>query len=142
MADLDTSSGLLHWVNAGHPFPLLLRGGKVVKALETDPRPPLGLGHLVSDLPVEVGQEQLEPGDMVLLYTDGVVEARSPEGEFFGVERLGELVRTQLAGGLAAPETMRRVVRELLTHHSGQLTDDATLLMLEWRRLSATPAGS
>jgi hypothetical protein len=140
MADLDTSSGLLHWVNAGHPFPLLLRGGKVVKALETDPRPPLGLGHLVSDLPVEVGQEQLEPGDMVLLYTDGVVEALSPEGEFFGVERLGELVRTQLAGGLAAPETMRRVVRELLTHHSGQLTDDATLLMLEWRRPVEPPA--
>lgn len=142
MAELDTDTGRLRWVNAGHPFPLLLRGGRVVKALETEPRPPLGLGHLVEGEPVEVGQEQLEPGDMVLLYTDGVVEARSPEGDFFGVERLGELVQTQLAGGLDAPETMRRVVRELLTHHAGQLTDDATLLMLEWRRLSATPAGS
>ena len=134
MADLDTDTGRLSWVNAGHPFPLLLRAGRVVKALETEPRPPLGLGHLVADSPVDVGMEQLEPGDMVLLYTDGVVEARSPAGEFFGVERLGELVCTQLAGGLSAPETMRRVVRELLTHHDGQLTDDATLLLLEWRR--------
>ena len=134
MVDLDTETGHLAWVNAGHPFPLLLRGGRVVKALATEPRPPLGLGHLAAGTPVDVGVEQLEPGDMVLLYTDGVVEARSPSGEFFGVERLAELVCTQLAGGLSAPETMRRVVRELLTHHDGQLTDDATLLVLEWRR--------
>ncbi len=134
MADLDTDTGLLRWVNAGHPPPLLLRGGKLIKVLETDPRPPLGLGHLLADEGLPIGQEQLEPGDMVLLYTDGVVEARSPAGEFFGVERLAELVRIQLAGGLDAPETMRRVVRELLTHHADQLTDDATLLMLEWRR--------
>lgn len=134
MADLNTDTGLLRWVNAGHPFPLLLRQGRVIKALETEPRPPLGLGHLVAGDPVEVGEEQLEPGDMVLLFTDGVVEARSPSGEFFGVDRLGELVRTQLAGGLDAPETMRRVVRELLSHHCDELTDDATLLMLEWRK--------
>jgi serine phosphatase RsbU (regulator of sigma subunit) len=134
MADLDTDTGRLRWINAGHPFPLLLRGGKLIKTLETEPRPPLGLGHLVADDSPHVGEEQLEPGDMVLLYTDGVVEARSPDGEFFGVDRLAELVQVQLAGGLDAPETMRRVVRELLLHHSDQLTDDATLLMLEWRR--------
>lgn len=138
MADLDTDSGKLQWVNAGHPAPLLLRDGKVIKALETEHRPPLGLGYLLSgDEDVSVGEEQLEPGDTVLLYTDGVVEARSPDGEFFGVDRLAELVRIQLAGGLDASETMRRVVRELLQHHAGQLTDDATLLMLEWRRPDA-----
>jgi serine phosphatase RsbU (regulator of sigma subunit) len=139
LVDLDTESGLLTWANAGHPFPLLLRGGKVIKTLETEPRPPLGLGELVAE-PHVVGQEQLEPGDIVLLYTDGVVEARSPDGEFFGVDRLADLVRTQLAGGLSAPETMRRAVRELLAHHQDQLTDDATLLMLEWRRPPAPVA--
>ncbi|MCU1592896.1 MAG: protein serine/threonine phosphatase [Frankiales bacterium] len=137
MADLNTDSGQLTWVNAGHPCPVLLRGGKVIKTLETSPRPPLGLGHLLENDPVDIGHEQLEPGDMVLLYTDGVVEARSPDGEFFGIDRLSDLVSTQLAGGLDAPETMRRVVRELLQHHDGQLTDDATLLMLEWRRPDA-----
>lgn len=133
IADLDTTSGMLRWVNAGHPFPLLMRDGRVIKVLETEPWSPLGLGYLQAGRAVELGEEQLEPGDMVLLYTDGVVEARSPEGEFFGVERLADLVRTQLAGGLSAPETMRRVVRELLSHHADQLTDDATLLMVQWR---------
>ncbi len=135
LADLDTRTGLLQWVNAGHPAPMLIRSGKLVRHLETLPRPPIGLGYLQPDLPLEVGVEQLEPGDLVLLYTDGVVEARSPDGEFFGVERLHELVARHLAGGLAPPETMRRVVRELLDHHQGQLTDDATLLLLEWRNI-------
>ncbi|HUR51556.1 MAG TPA: PP2C family protein-serine/threonine phosphatase [Mycobacteriales bacterium] len=137
VAELDTKTGALSWVNAGHPFPLLLRGGKVVKALEAEPRPPLGLGELLPGHEAVLGHEQLEPGDIVLLYTDGVVEARSPDGAFFGIDRLADLIRTQLAGGLSAPETMRRVVRDLLAHHEGQLTDDATLLMLQWRRLEA-----
>jgi serine phosphatase RsbU (regulator of sigma subunit) len=141
LADLDTRTGLLQWVNAGHPAPLLIRGGKLIRKLETEPQPPLGLGHLLPDQPLEPAQEQLEPADLVLLYTDGVVEARSPDGEFFGVERLAELVVRHLAGGLTAPETMRRVVGELLTHHGGQLTDDATLLMLEWRSTRTAQPG-
>jgi serine phosphatase RsbU (regulator of sigma subunit) len=139
LAELDSRTGSLRWVNAGHPAPLLLRGGRVVRALETDARPPLGLGDLLGGPVPEPAVEQLEPGDIVLLYTDGVTEARSPSGEFFGVERLGDLVIRHLAGGLAAPETLRRVVRELLAHHDDQLTDDATLLMLEWRSATAAP---
>ena len=132
LARLDTDTGRFDWVNAGHPEPLLLRGGRMVRALTVEPRPPLGLGHLVKT-DVSVGTEQLEPGDCVLFYTDGVVEARAPNGEFFGVERLTDLVIRHLAGGLPAPETMRRVVRQLLDHQQDQLSDDATLLLLEWR---------
>ncbi len=76
--------------------------------------------------------EHLQPGDRVLFYTDGVVEARSPAGDFFGVEALVDLLTRNL-GGLPTPETMRRVVRTLLTHQQGQLDDDATLLLPEWR---------
>ncbi len=72
------------------------------------------------------------PSDRVLLYTDGVTEARSPDGDFFGPERLADLISRNLAGGLPTPETMRRVVRALLTHQQGQLSDDATMLLLEW----------
>lgn len=133
LAELDTVSGAFSWVNAGHPEPLLIRGGRLVKTLSAPPRPPLGLGYLLDTDAATVGTEQLEPGDQVLLYTDGVVEARSPDGEFFGAERLAELVVRHLAGGLPAPETVRRVVRELLAHHQDELTDDASMLLLGWR---------
>ena len=138
LAELDTQTGSFRWMNAGHPPPLLIRGGQLVRTLETESRPPLGLGDLL-DAPLDPEVEQLEPGDLILLYTDGVTEARSPTGEFFGVERLADLVIRHLAGGLAAPETLRRVVRELLAHHGDQLTDDATLLMLEWRSETTAP---
>ena len=76
--------------------------------------------------------EQLEPGDRLLLYTDGVTDIQSPAGEFFGVERLTDLLSANLVAGLPAAETMRRLVRALLEHQQGQLRDDATLLALEW----------
>ena len=137
LAQLDTDTGRLEWVSAGHPEPLLMRAGKLVKSLHVDPAPPLGLGHAADpDGPVEpvtIGSEQLEPGDRVLFYTDGVTEARSPDGEFFGPDRLVDLISRNLAGGLPTPETMRRVVRALLAHQQGQLSDDATMLLLEWR---------
>jgi serine phosphatase RsbU (regulator of sigma subunit) len=105
-----------------------------VKPLDLDPALPFGLGDLGPDAPwpLVVGRESLEPGDQILLYTDGVVEARSPEGAFFGVQRLTDLLARNLASGLPTPETMRRVVRSLLRHQQGQLTDDATLLLAEW----------
>jgi hypothetical protein len=133
LLELDTDTGRLEWANAGHPEPLLIRAGKLIKSLHADPRTPLGLGDLMPSDVVSIGFEQLEPGDQLLLYTDGVVEARSPDGEFFGVERLADLVIRHLAGGLSAPETVRRVVQELLEHQQDQLTDDASLLLLEWR---------
>ncbi len=137
LAELQTDTGQLEWVSAGHPEPLLLREGRLVKSLQVDPALPLGLGHTADPAGpagvVEVGSEQLEPGDRVLFYTDGVTEARAPDGDFFGPERLVDLISRHLAGGLPAPETMRRVVRALLAHHQDQLSDDATILLLEWR---------
>ncbi|MEP6598293.1 MAG: PP2C family protein-serine/threonine phosphatase [Actinomycetota bacterium] len=136
IAELDTDTGLLSWVNAGHPDPLLLRDNKMVKSLHAAPWLPLGL-QITNRTPVTsqgaIGREQLQPGDRVLMYTDGVTEARSPDGEFFGEERLIDLMVRNLAAGLPSPETMRRAVRALLDHQQDRLTDDATLLLLEWR---------
>lgn len=132
LAELDTDSGALSWVNAGHPDPLLLREGRLVKELHVDPRLPIGLGGLADHEEPQLGSETLEPGDLVLFYSDGVVEARSPAGEFFGAERLVELVTRHLAAGLPPPETMRRVVRSLLDHQEGQLDDDASLLLVQY----------
>ena len=137
LAELDTATGHLSWVSAGHPPPLLLRRGRLVKTLDASPMLPLGLGigqHSgVSRETGHIGTEQLEPGDSVLLYTDGVVEARSPRGEMFGVNRLVDLITKNLASGLPAAETMRRAIRALLGHQSSALADDATLLLAQWR---------
>lgn len=133
LCELDTSSGVLTWISAGHYEPLLLRDGRLVRALAVEPILPLGLNRdLLRTSPVVVGDEHLQPGDMLLLYTDGVIEARSPGGEFFGQERLVDLVTRNLAAGLPAPETMRRVTHALLEHQAGDLDDDATLLLVEW----------
>ncbi len=134
VSELDTATGRFRWVNAGHPEPLLLRNGRLVKSLHVERRPPLGIDLRALDVPrvPEVGVEQLEPGDCLLLYTDGVVDARSPEGEFFGEERLADLIVGSLADRLPPPETMRRTVRALLAHQQGRLTDDASLMLLQW----------
>ena len=107
IAELELATGQLRWVSAGHPAPLLLRDGRLVKTLDVTPSPPLAL-QLAAGPPAE-GSESLEPGDMFLLYTDGLTEARRPGGELFTVERLGEFIEREAAGGRAAPETLRQL---------------------------------
>jgi len=130
---LDLATGRFNWISAGHLPPLLLRGGKVVKSLESEPGLPLGLG----DAAPTPSQETLQPGDRLLLFTDGVVEGRSPDGELFGVDRLIDLVRKVTASGYSAAEVMRRLRLEILSHQHGHLSDDATILLVEWRSSDA-----
>ena len=128
IARLDTGSGRLEWSCAGHPRPLLLRGRKVVAELSGDSVLPFGLG----DGAPEPGIEDLEPDDVVLLYTDGVTEARTPDGELFGLDRLADLLEREAASGRTAEELLRRLVQSVLDHQSGGLRDDATLLLVQW----------
>jgi hypothetical protein len=142
IAELDIATGRVCWVSAGHPAPLLLRGGRLIKALEIPPAPPLGL-RLASGPAIE-GCESLEPGDMLLLYTDGLTEARRPGGELFTAERLGEFIEREAASGRAAPETLRQLREAIIERGAGALYDDATAVLLEWRRgteRSLVPAG-
>ncbi|MDP9820331.1 serine/threonine protein phosphatase PrpC [Nocardioides massiliensis] len=133
LCELDTANGVLTTLSAGHYAPLLLRDGRLVRELAIEPLLPLGLhSELGRSHDAAVTVEQLQPGDLLLLYTDGVVEARSPDGAFFGQERLVDLVTRNLAADLPAPETLRRVIHALLEHQAGHLDDDATLLLVEW----------
>ena len=132
LAELDLDTGRLSWHLAGHPAPLLLRGHRVVKIRDAEPGLPFGLGH-VTDGARSSQVQSLEPGDRLLLYSDGVVEARDATGEFFGADRLGDLIVRQTVGGAPAPETMRRLMHAILDHQKGALQDDATTMLLEWR---------
>ncbi len=131
-AELDVRTGLLRWTSAGHPAPVVVRNGTTLNDLPQTPGLPLGLGLGAHGEGEAVAELSLEPGDRVLLYTDGVVEARSPEGEEFGVERLADLFVRESASGLLASEVLRRMVKAGLDFQGGRLRDDATLLLLEW----------
>lgn len=133
LADLNLRTGTLHYVLAGHPPPVLLRGGRMIRTLQAVPRLPLGLRPPSETNAITgVGIEHLEPGDRLLLYTDGVTEARDPEGALFGLDRLIHLTECHEAAGLPAPETLRRITHALLDHQKGHLQDDATLMLLQW----------
>jgi hypothetical protein len=128
LGELDLASGKIGLTVAGHPEPLLVRGGRVVPSPGIVPCLPLGLG-VSGPRRTEI---TLEPGDRLLLFTDGIVEARSPDGGFFGERRLVDLLSREEASGRPAPETMRRLIRAVVAHQQGALQDDATLLFVEW----------
>jgi hypothetical protein len=136
LADLDLASGQLVWVNRGHHPPVLLRAGRRTTVLHCPPAHPMGtdLG-----LPVRPCREQLEPGDRLLLYTDGVTEARDAHGREFGLDRFTDFVIRHQADGLPVPETLRRLMTAVVDHHGGQLQDDATVVFCEWHGPARNP---
>ena len=127
VAELDRTTGALRYVNAGHPAPLLLRGGKIVRELGSGRRPLFGLAR-----PAEVATEHLEAGDWIVFYTDGLVEARDRQRRFFGLPRLIDIIERCAADGQNASETLRRVIHAALDHQGNVLQDDATLVVLQW----------
>jgi hypothetical protein len=130
LASVDLATGRVRYVNAGHPPPLVLRKDRVVATLDAGRRLPLGLGG-TGDA-VEPGEVELEPGDRLLAYSDGVVEAPARDGAPFGLERLTELASRHSADGLPAPETLRQMNHDVLAQYDGPPIDDATLLLVEW----------
>lgn len=127
-AQLDTATGVLSVVNAGHPRPLLIREG-TAHTLTFEPATPVG----TSLTDAEVGTLQLQPGDSILMHSDGVTEARAAGGDIFGTERLGDLTVRAVAAGETTAETVRRLIRSVIDHRGLDLEDDATLLMFTWQ---------
>jgi sigma-B regulation protein RsbU (phosphoserine phosphatase) len=125
LAIVDGRAGWLRYVNAGHVTPLLVRRGGGIERLESTGRP-LGLlpGGGYQERRLQVGQ-----GDVLFLFTDGVVDAEDASGEPFGAERVEELL-TKSADGNAAGLLAR--VEEALLRHRGasEASDDATIVAL------------
>jgi serine phosphatase RsbU (regulator of sigma subunit) len=137
-AQLDVTTGRLHWATAGHPQPLHIRHGTTLALVQAQPAAPLGLSSFMGHIGgIDVVETSLEPGDGVLFYTDGVVEARNPDGEEFGVPRLADLLERESASGWDPAEVLRRLVHSVLEHHGTRLRDDASILYLRWEAPSA-----
>ncbi|MEV0781208.1 PP2C family protein-serine/threonine phosphatase [Streptomyces sp. NPDC050428] len=134
LTQLDLASGLFRWCNCGHPPPLLIRGGRVLKGeLERPAQPPMGSPNRFHDSPRTVHEAQLEPADRVLLYTDGVVESRMNDQSEFGLDRFTSSIIRATAAGELAPEALRRLIHSILDANDDRLRDDATMLLVGWR---------
>jgi len=123
----DRATRVLRYVNAGHHPPMVIRQDGSILWLETGGAP-VGV---FSDWAYEEGAVQLRPGDLVLAYTDGVIETVNPQGEEWGIEGLQR----------AASETEARSAEELVEvifssmddFTCGTQTDDATVAVLQVR---------
>jgi phosphoserine phosphatase RsbU/P len=124
-AKLDPETGIVNYVNAGHNPPLLVRRGGGVEEL---PAGGLPLGILASAL-YRVGRIELQAGDLLCIFSDGITECAKPEGEEFGARRLSDLLRG--VGSRPLGEVIRRIDRAVVDFAAGgPQGDDQTVVLL------------
>jgi sigma-B regulation protein RsbU (phosphoserine phosphatase) len=118
---------------AGHPYPLVVRADGTVEMLGDDVGMLLGV---FEDVALSESSTLLAPGDALVAYTDGLVEARQDGGERYGVERLvAELART---AGRPASYIAGRLEASVLAEHRGLPEDDLAIVVVAVPRLSTT----
>ncbi|HEV7206587.1 MAG TPA: PP2C family protein-serine/threonine phosphatase [Jatrophihabitans sp.] len=128
---LDTAHGLLTWMTCGHPLPIIVRDGSILSEPCVRPGLPLGIGALGSVVG-DIVETRLQPGDGVLLYTDGVTDSAMPDGTPFGEQRLRDLFAREHTAGASPHEVVRRLIRTAIEHSATSLRDDATMVYLRW----------
>jgi len=126
---LDLETGNLDWASAGHCAPLVRSSTGVTSYLEPRPNLPIGLSHQAA---YEEMSSRLEPGDTLVLYSDGVTEAFNPRRELFGEGRLLEVVE---GSNFANPEELNSGVLASMSAFAGKAkqSDDITLLTLKFQ---------
>ncbi len=123
---LDLLSGEIVYASAGHDSPFVLHEGRALRQLMTEGGPPLGA---VEDFAFPLDRDHLEPGDVLLLYTDGVTEAQDNTGRLYSAKRLATLLATAPAERaervvLIAFDDVRRFAGD------AEQADDITLLAI------------
>ncbi|MGH9354095.1 MAG: PP2C family protein-serine/threonine phosphatase, partial [Terriglobia bacterium] len=120
----DGAARTLRYVNAGHNRPLVIRQDSSIIWLEAGGAP-VGM---FPDWTYEEGSVQLDPGDLVLAYTDGVVEAVNPAGEEWGVE--GLLRAAAESAARCADDIVHAIFTSMDKFSEGRQTEDATVVVL------------
>jgi sigma-B regulation protein RsbU (phosphoserine phosphatase) len=123
---IDASGHTLHYCNAGHNHPFLIGNNTGARRLSTGG---LALGCFES-FPFEENQVELNPGDRLLVFSDGISEAVNNAEEEFGESRLGELAAAN--PGASAAELIEQILREVVRHAAGRAQhDDQTLVVVK-----------
>ena len=122
-------SGHLEYINAGHPSPILIRRGGNADEAFTEGSFPVGL---VPEAEYATACVKLEPGDTLVLFSDGVTEAMDPKEDFFGMPRLTQLLTGQNETSL---EELQKLVLEAVENFArgASQADDLTLLLVRYR---------
>jgi sigma-B regulation protein RsbU (phosphoserine phosphatase) len=124
---LDRATRTLRYVNAGHTPPIVLRRDGSIDTLETG-GPPVGM---FADSSYEEGVAQLDPSDVVITYTDGVIEAENQSGEEWGVQGLLNAAAARARqGDENAEQLVRSIFNSMDDFTQGCQMDDATLAVL------------
>jgi serine phosphatase RsbU (regulator of sigma subunit) len=136
-AELDPDSGALSFLNAGHNPPLIVHAAGTVEQLASGGLP-LGIKP---DADYREGRTQLLPGDVLVIYSDGVTEAVSPTGEEFGSTRLYEVVSRNIESSAAG---IRDRIESSLTKFSQgtSAADDITLVIVKRQAEAKRVGGS
>jgi sigma-B regulation protein RsbU (phosphoserine phosphatase) len=124
-AVIDVSAGTLRVACAGHPPPLVVRAGKAVSRLPVDATIPLlltDIGH------IPTSAHDLEPGDRILFFTDGITDRENADGVPYEVERLAAAL--DITRGFTAPATIDGLVADIEAFTGGQEPDDDQTLLL------------
>lgn len=114
------ADGAVEFVNAGHPSPYLLRDGRASEVELVDPQPPFG----IADGAYKTQTAQLQPGDRIVLVTDGYLERNAIRLD------LSELLSTSV--DRHPREVVRELAGKVLQATDGDLLDDATILCIDW----------
>ncbi|MEX2984050.1 PP2C family protein-serine/threonine phosphatase [Streptomyces sp. C36] len=126
--DIPDDRPLIQLINCGHPPPLLLSGGGVTALAVADPALPLGMTGALTEDDYTTESFPYAVGDVLLLYTDGVIETRDADGRFYPLaERIASWQETD------PQRLVHRVHRDLLAHAGGSVSDDVAILAIERR---------
>lgn len=126
---LNARTGEMRVASGGHPSPIISRHGKPPQLLFKTNGPPIGLIPMEMDIHFVEEKLQLEPGDQLMLYSDGLIEAYNDENELFGIDRLMECLSEMPNEPM---QTVIQQVHERVHHWRGAVSqkDDETLLCI------------
>ncbi|MET8629170.1 PP2C family protein-serine/threonine phosphatase [Kitasatospora sp. NPDC004669] len=127
IAQVSNDEPVVQVVNRGHPPPLVLHEGRTQALMPTSPRPPLGLEDLVTGPPETPEGYPFVPGDRLLLYTDGVIEARDPGNGFFPLPETME----SISFNTTPQEFLEQLHQALIRHTEDHLADDVAMILVD-----------